>query len=240
MLRTITRQLPPSSYRIPHRTMSSAFIVPYDLKTSVQLAPGVDVAELWNSTPQGDKPPKVGTTRTFYNTPQAKVTTVSSLGSGFAEKSADVKRELVRKSVGSGVKVLKVLEGVKDVTVDESADPHASGQFTLHLHDHFADRLIQLSPHIWLCTASPSRPLRHPDSTPTSRNPSPRSLASRLFRPPRNGIEALFLARLRTSLVRCVFIKRHNTQLTHMLLQLTELPANIITPTVRISSCGVT
>lgn len=216
MLRTVvTRLLPLSSYRIPHRTMSSAFIVPYDLKTPIQIAPGVDVAELWNSTPQGDKPPKVGTTRTFYNTPQGKVTTVSSLGSGFAEKGADAKRELVRKSVGSGVKVLKELGGVKDVTVDESADPHASGQFTLHLHGHFSDRIIQLLPHIWLCTASPSRPLRHRDSTPTSHNPSPRSLPSSLFRPPRNGIEASFLARLRTLLVRCVRITRCNILLTH-------------------------
>ena len=122
--------------------MSSAFIVPYDLKTPVQIASGVDIAELWNSTPQGDKPAKVGTTRTFYNTPQGKVTTVSSLGGGFAEKSADAKKELVRKSIGSGVKELKELKGVKDVTVDESADPHAAGQFTLHLHDHFSDRLI--------------------------------------------------------------------------------------------------
>ena len=215
MLRTVTRLLQLSSYRIPHRTMSSAFIVPYDLKTPIQIASGVDIPELWNSTPQGDKPPKVGTTRTFYNTPQGKVTTVSSLGGGFAEKSPDAKRELVRKSIGSGVKVLKELKGVKDVTVDESADAHASGQFTLHLHGYFSDRLIQLSPHIWLCTASPSRPLRHRDSTPTSHNPSLRSLPSRLFSPPRNGIEALFLARPRTSLVRCVLITRHNMQLTH-------------------------
>ncbi|EDR01445.1 uncharacterized protein LACBIDRAFT_186220 [Laccaria bicolor S238N-H82] len=177
--------------------MSSAFIVPYDLKTPVQIAPGTDVAELWNSTPQGDKPSKVGTTRTFYNTPQGKVTTVSSLGSGFAEKSADAKRELVRKSVGNAVKALKELEGVKDVTVDESADPHAAA-----VAAHLALYSFTLK------TSPPSR------FNPNLTQPIPPKLS---------------FAPLQTSTEwdrGVIFAQAQNLART-----LTELPANILTPT---------
>lgn len=79
-------------------------------------------------TPSGDKNSPVGTTRTFYNTPTSKVTTLSSLGEDFGKKKGDAKRELLRKSVGSAVKELKNLEGVKDVTIDASVDPQAAGR----------------------------------------------------------------------------------------------------------------
>lgn len=177
--------------------MSSAFIVPYDLKTPIQIAPGVDVAELWNSTPQGDKPPKVGTTRTFYNTPQGKVTTVSSLGGGFAEKGADAKRELVRKSVGSGVKVLKELGGVKDVTVDESADPHASA-----VAAHLALYSFTLK------TSPPSR------FNPNLTQPIPPKLTFEPLQTSKEWDRGV------------IFGQAQNLART-----LTELPANIITPT---------
>ena len=106
---------------------SSAYIVPFDHQDSGQILPGLNPAELWATTPIGEKPPKVGTTRTFYNTPTSKVTTVSSLGENFANKSGDAKKELVRKSVGSAVKDLKAIDGLKDVTIDASIDPHAAG-----------------------------------------------------------------------------------------------------------------
>jgi len=106
---------------------SSAIILPYDHQTTGAVVDGVDAAKLWSTTPQGEKLPKVGTIRTFYNTPPSKLTTVSSLGDGFATKKAELKRELVRKSVGSAVKDLADLEGVKDVAIDASADPHAAG-----------------------------------------------------------------------------------------------------------------
>ncbi|KAJ3507952.1 hypothetical protein NLJ89_g6018 [Agrocybe chaxingu] len=77
-------------------------------------------------TPQGEKPAKAGTTRTFFNTPASKVTALTSLGEGFATKKADAKREVVRKSVGSAVKELKGYEGLREVAVDASADPHAA------------------------------------------------------------------------------------------------------------------
>jgi len=48
------------------------------------------------------------------------------LGEGYASKNANQKRELVRKSIGNAVKDLKSYEGVKDVVVDASLDPHAA------------------------------------------------------------------------------------------------------------------
>lgn len=106
---------------------SSAYVFPFDHQTSSQVVEGVDPAKLWSFTPQGDKPPKAGTVRTFYNIPASAVTAVSSLGDKFASKSENAKREIVRKSVGSAVKELKALDGVKEVAIDASADPHAAG-----------------------------------------------------------------------------------------------------------------
>ncbi|KAI0302575.1 cytosol aminopeptidase family, catalytic domain-containing protein [Russula brevipes] len=94
--------------------------------------PSVDPLELWNTAPTGSKPPKVGTTRIFYNTPRAdqrdvSTTAVVSLGEGFDKKSDHARRELVRKAVGSGVKQVKELgDGTKDVVVDASTDAHAA------------------------------------------------------------------------------------------------------------------
>ncbi|TFK21630.1 leucine aminopeptidase [Coprinopsis marcescibilis] len=106
--------------------MSTAIVVPFDHQQSSKPVAGVDAAELWALTPSGEKTPKAGTTRTFYNTPASKTTTIASLGEGFANKSDEVKRELVRKAVGSAVKDLKAHDGVKEVAVDASADPHAA------------------------------------------------------------------------------------------------------------------
>lgn len=106
---------------------NTAYVVPFDHQSSGQVFRGVDASELWSLTPQGEKPPKVGTTRIFYNTPPSKVTTISSLGEAFASKKTEAKRELVRKSVGSAVKDLKAHDGLKDVFIDASVDPHAAG-----------------------------------------------------------------------------------------------------------------
>jgi len=133
-----------ASYRLPFLsryllTMSTnAYIVPYDHQsTGVITTDGLDAAKLWSLTPQGERPPKVGTTRTFYNTPSAsQVTTISSLGDGYASKNPNQKRELVRKSIGNAVKGLKSYEGIKDVAVDSSLDHHAAGERTLFLRIH--------------------------------------------------------------------------------------------------------
>jgi cytosol aminopeptidase len=126
--------LPPYPISALSRTMSStsAYIVPFDHQSTSEVVPGLNAAELWATTPTGDKLPKVGTTRTFFNTPASKVTTVSSLGDGFATKGADAKRELLRRSVGGAVKELKAMNGLKDVTVDASIDPHAAGTHYIH------------------------------------------------------------------------------------------------------------
>ncbi|KAJ3828003.1 leucine aminopeptidase [Lentinula raphanica] len=104
---------------------TSAFVVPVDPKTPSSPIPNVDLAKIWATVPQGDKV-DVGKTRVFYDTPATKITAASSLGSNFANQKGDVKRESVRKSVGSAVKTLKALDGLKEVIVDASADPHAS------------------------------------------------------------------------------------------------------------------
>ena len=118
-----------SSYHL--RNMSSAYIIPYnpDPQASAKVyVPGVDVNALWATTPAGDSPPKVGTTRTFFNTPSSKTTTLSSLGDKFASKKPNAKRELIRRSIGSAVKDLKAMDGIKDLVIEASADPHAAGK----------------------------------------------------------------------------------------------------------------
>ncbi|KAJ4474784.1 cytosol aminopeptidase family, catalytic domain-containing protein [Lentinula lateritia] len=104
---------------------TSAFIVPIDPKAPATAIPNVDIAKTWATVPRGEKV-DVGTTSVFYDTPATKITAASSLGNNFSAKKAEVKRELVRKSVGSAVKALKVLNGLKEVTVDASVDPHAA------------------------------------------------------------------------------------------------------------------
>jgi len=104
----------------------SAYILPFDHSPTGEVVPGLNPAELWATTPLGEKVAKVGTMRTFFNTPASKLTAVSSLGEGFAKKDPDAKRELVRKSVGGAVKELKAMEGLKDVVIDASLDPHAA------------------------------------------------------------------------------------------------------------------
>jgi aminopeptidase len=114
---------------------SSAYILPYnpDPQASIQVnVPGVDVNSLWATTPAGESAPKLGTTRTFFNTPPSNVTTLSSLGEKFASKQPDVKRESIRKSIGSAVKDLKAIDGIKELIIDASADPHAAGRTFYH------------------------------------------------------------------------------------------------------------
>jgi aminopeptidase len=105
---------------------SSALVLPFEPSGSSKNVAGVDPAQLFSLVPSGEKAPKTGTTRTFYNTPEGKTTSITSLGEGFANKPTDVKRELVRKSVGSAVKELKAHEGVTEAQIDASADPHAA------------------------------------------------------------------------------------------------------------------
>jgi len=119
----------------------SAYILPFDHSPTGEVVPGLNPAELWATTPLGEKVAKVGTMRTFFNTPASKLTAVSSLGEGFAKKDPDAKRELVRKSVGGAVKELKAMEGLKDVVIDASLDPHAAGIYN-NLYERHKKSLI--------------------------------------------------------------------------------------------------
>ncbi|PFH47788.1 hypothetical protein AMATHDRAFT_66919 [Amanita thiersii Skay4041] len=108
---------------------TSAYIIPFDPDlnaVSQATIPDVDVKHLWSGTPQGESVPKVGTTRTFFNSPPSKVTTLSSLGDKFATKIGDARREVVRKAVGNAVKDLKAIDGLKELVVETSLDPHAA------------------------------------------------------------------------------------------------------------------
>ncbi|KAI0000471.1 cytosol aminopeptidase family, catalytic domain-containing protein [Russula vinacea] len=113
---------------------TKVFVLPIDptSQSGSGTLPSVNPVELWNTAPTGSKPPKVGTTRIFYNTPRAdqgntNATAVVSLGEGFDGKTGDARRELVRKAVGSGVKQAKELgDGAKDIIVDASTDAHAA------------------------------------------------------------------------------------------------------------------
>lgn len=111
---------------------TKALILPIDPSApSSQSSSSVDVAKLWSTVPKSQKTPKVGSTRTFYDTPAGEdnVTTLVSLGEGFEGKTGAAKRELVRKAVGSAVKDLKALvDGETSVAIDASADPHAAGE----------------------------------------------------------------------------------------------------------------
>ncbi|ESK96453.1 leucine aminopeptidase [Moniliophthora roreri MCA 2997] len=97
----------------------SSLVVPIDPSS-----PSANYSNLWNNSALGDSASKVGTTRVFFNEP--KITALSSLGEKFDSKKGDDKREIVRKSIGSGVKALKALDGVKEVEVDASLDAHAA------------------------------------------------------------------------------------------------------------------
>jgi len=123
-----------SLFRSAQRLMSSAYIVPLDVRApSPRTVPNLDPQKLWSTIPVGEKPHKVGTTRIFYDTPPSSegsnITAISALGEAFSTKVGDPRRELIRKAVGSAVKDVKSLgDGVKDVTIDTSLDPHASGK----------------------------------------------------------------------------------------------------------------
>ncbi|KAJ7574565.1 leucine aminopeptidase [Mycena floridula] len=108
---------------------SSAFVVPHDPKAPSSAVTGVDAAQTWaTAVAPSDKVPKVGTTRIFYNTPAGKTTAISSLSDKYSsnEVSNVARRELLRKSVASGIKAVKALDSVNDVAVDAALDPHAS------------------------------------------------------------------------------------------------------------------
>ncbi|KAJ7722566.1 leucine aminopeptidase [Mycena maculata] len=102
---------------------TSASIRPFDPKTQ-------SASKLWPASVT--KPPKVGTTRVFFNADS--VTALSSLGPDFAKKKGATKREVVRRSVGSAVKeITRVADEVTEVVVDATVDPHAAALYNFTL-----------------------------------------------------------------------------------------------------------
>ena len=114
------------------RSMSSkAYVVPLDPKNPGQnAAPNVDPATLWGILPPTKKPARVGTSHLFYGANGGRdVAALVSLGDAFEAKKGDARREVVRKAVGGGVKSIKTLgEGISEVLIDASTDPHAAGE----------------------------------------------------------------------------------------------------------------
>ncbi|KAI0030943.1 leucine aminopeptidase [Vararia minispora EC-137] len=109
---------------------STVYVLPIDpgsvASSGSQNAP-VDASALWASALVGNKSTKVGTNRIFYG--ENGTVVVSSVGDKFGQKTGNVRRELVRKVVGSAVKAVKNLESSEldlSVHVDASLDPHAS------------------------------------------------------------------------------------------------------------------
>ncbi|KAG7100151.1 hypothetical protein E1B28_001930 [Marasmius oreades] len=107
-------------------TQAQVRIVPYNPST-------VSSKEIESAFP-GDSLSKVGTARVLWGPPT--ITAVSTLGDKFDNKKGDERREIIRKTVGSAVKAVKVnLEGLNtkenikeviQVEVDDALDPHAA------------------------------------------------------------------------------------------------------------------
>ena len=112
-----------SAYIIPHQPGATA------TATATPTVSGVDQLNLLSKLPKSEKPPKVGDTKIFYDTPAGKVTALVSLGDGFVSKTSNEQRELVRRAVGSAVKEIRNLDGVDRAEIDASTDPHAAGEY---------------------------------------------------------------------------------------------------------------
>ena len=131
------------------------FVLPIDptSQSASSPLPSVNPVELWSTVPTGSKPAKVGTTRIFYNTPsqpgKADATAVVSLGEGFAKKTGNAKRELVRKAIGSSIKQIKDLgDGEKYVVVDASKDAHAAGLPNPSFRDYKTHTITAVATHL--------------------------------------------------------------------------------------------
>jgi aminopeptidase len=98
--------------------------------------PGVDQLKLLSKLPKTEKPPKVGDTKLFYDTPEGKVTALVSLGDKFSSKQSNERRELVRRAVGGAVKEIRDLDGVNGAEIDASTDPHAAGEYLPCINIH--------------------------------------------------------------------------------------------------------
>ncbi|KAH8825577.1 leucine aminopeptidase, partial [Flagelloscypha sp. PMI_526] len=109
---------------------NSAYILPFDPSNpTTSSLKNVDIEKLWSSTPGSklSEAPKEGTTRIFYGSgPDGSATVLTSLGGGWSKKQGAARRETFRKAVGSAVKAIKAVDGVEEIKIDATIDPHAA------------------------------------------------------------------------------------------------------------------
>ena len=133
----VSSRAPPPWFPLPAPPISprpmatSAYVLLHQPDTTATVIPsifGVDQSKLLSKLPKTEKPPKVGDTKIFFDTPESKVTALVSLGDKFASKQSNEQRELIRRAVGSAVKEICNLDGVNRAEVDTSTDPQAAGK----------------------------------------------------------------------------------------------------------------
>ncbi|KIY50004.1 hypothetical protein FISHEDRAFT_40118 [Fistulina hepatica ATCC 64428] len=107
--------------------MATARIIPVDATRPLP----VQSAELWATVHEGDKSPKVGTTRIIYG--KGTRDALSSLGEKFSSQSTDAQKESVRRSVGAAVKALKDAGDLSEIVVDTSAVDARAAAAAAHL-----------------------------------------------------------------------------------------------------------
>jgi cytosol aminopeptidase len=133
MLRRVQLRFPLPAPLLSLRQMAtSAYVLLHQPGTSATVDPtisGVDQSKLLSKLPKTEKPPKVGDTKIFYDTPEGKVTALVSLGDKFTSKQSNEQRELVRRAVGSAVKKICDIDGVNRAEIDVSTDPQAAGEY---------------------------------------------------------------------------------------------------------------
>ncbi|KAF8882580.1 cytosol aminopeptidase family, catalytic domain-containing protein [Infundibulicybe gibba] len=154
---------------------STAYIVPFDHQSSSDLVPGLNPARSGPLLPPATTP-KGWNDPHLYNTPESKLTVLSSLGEKFPSNL--------------------------EVFVDASADPHAAGKLVdLSRICVVCSFVSWCSPAVaaylalykFTLKTSPPSPFN-----PSQKEPIPERLTFLLFNPPRNGSEAPFMQSLRT------------------------------------------
>lgn len=108
------------------RMSTKAYILPLNAQSNPAPVAGINASELLGRVPHGSKPHKVGQTHVFFET--TNVTAITSLGEKFDAQDGNAKREILRKAVGNAVKELRAFDGLEEVHVDASTDPHAAGK----------------------------------------------------------------------------------------------------------------
>ncbi|KAF7329583.1 Leucine aminopeptidase [Mycena kentingensis (nom. inval.)] len=187
---------------------TTATIHPFDPKAPIAAA-----SKLWPAS--ASKHPKASTARVFFDG-DAFATALTSLGGDFSTKTADARREAVRRAVGSAVKAIGKVEEVEKIIVDAAEDPHAAGESFSSVAKQAEETSAAVAAHLaaykfTLKTEPPSR-----------FNPTPNPAAPA---PPTVSIQPLETSSEWTRGV--LYAEAQNLARTLM-----ELPGNMLTPTL--------